>query len=99
MSGGTGPNPHRTDYDYDAMGNLKDEDVYDNQGVLRRAVDYACDINSRLDTLTSGGFTSDLTMDPVGNLTAVTDPSLATTQHSYYALNRPEQTTDALKGV
>ncbi len=87
------------DYDYDVMGNLVDEDTYDSGAVLERAMDYAYDLNNRLDTVTNGGFLSNLNIDSVGNLTNVVDPELASTTHSYDALNRLEQTIDALTGV
>ena len=90
---------NRIDYDYDAMGNLKDEDTYDPGNVLKRALDYAYDLNNRLDTVTNGGFITDLAIDLVGNLTNEVDPKLASTQHAYDALNRLDQTIDALTGV
>lgn len=90
---------NRIDYDYDAMGNLKDEDTYDPGSILKRALDYAYDLNNRLDTVTNGGFITDLTIDLVGNLSNEVDPKLASTQHAYDALNRLDQTIDALTGV
>lgn len=86
------------EYDYDAMGNLKDEDTYDPGSTLARALDYVYDLNNRLDTVSHGGFVTDLDFDDVGNLTDEVDPELATTQHTYDALNRLEQTLDALNG-
>ncbi len=90
---------NRVDYDYDAMGNVIDEDTYDSGSTLRRAMDYAYDLNNRLDTITNGGYLSDLSIDAVGNLVNVTDAELASTTHAYDALNRLDQTTDALTGV
>jgi len=90
---------NRIDYDYDAMGNLKDEDTYDPGNNLERALDYVYDINQRIDTVSAGGFVTDFTTDLVGNLTVEVDPALADTQHSYDALNRLEQSIDALSGV
>lgn len=87
------------DYDYDAMGNLEDEDTYNSGSTLKRAIDYAYDLNYHLESITNGGFETELTFDDVGNLTDVTDPELAYTQHSYDALNRLDQTIDALSGV
>ena len=90
---------NRIDYNYDAMGNLIDEDTYDQGSTLKRAIDYAYDLNNRLDAVTNGGFLTDLTIDLVGNLTNELDPSSAFTQHSYDALNRLDKTTDALTGI
>ena len=90
---------NRIEYGYDAMGNLTDEDSYDPGSVLKRAMDYAYDLNNRLDTVTNGGFSTDLTLDLVGNLTGETDPNTSVTQHTYDALNRLEQTVDALSGI
>ena len=90
---------NRIEYGYDAMGNLTDEDSYDPGSVLKRAMDYAYDLNNRLDTVTNGGFSTDLTLDLVGNLTGETDPNTNATQHTYDALNRLEQTIDALSGI
>ena len=87
------------EYDYDSMGNLIDEDTYDAGAVLEKAMDYAYDLNSRLDTVTDGGFLSNLTIDSVGNLTNTVDPESASTTHSYDALNRLEKTIDALTGT
>ncbi len=86
-------------YDYDSMGNVIDEDVTDPGSVLRRATDYAYDLNRQLDTITHGGYTTDVTIDLVGNLTNTVDPKLASTQNFYDALNRLDSTTDALLGV
>jgi len=85
-------------YDYDAMGNLEDEDTYDPLDTLSRANDYVSDLNNRLETVTNGGFDTDLVFDDVGNLTDVTEPDLTVTQHEYDALNRLEETLDALSG-
>jgi len=87
------------DYDHDAMGNVKDEDTYDPSNNLKRAVDYAYDVVERLDTITHGGHLTDLSFSVMGNLTSTNDPELATTSHSYDALNRLEQTIDALTGT
>ena len=87
------------EYNYDSMGNLIDEDTYDAGAVLKRAMDYAYDLNSRLDTVTEGGFLSDLTIDSIGNLTNTMDPESASTTHHYDALNRLDQTLDALTGT
>ena len=86
-------------YDYDAMGNLTDEDTYDPTNTLKQALDYAYDLNYRLDTVNHGGVTSDLAFDLVGNLRSETDPNTHTTQHTYDALNRLDTTIDALTGV
>lgn len=86
------------EYDYDAMGKLDDEDTYDPSDTLTRANDYVYDLNSRLETVTNGGFHTDLVFDDVGNLTDVTDPELASTEFSYDALNRLEEKLDALNG-
>ena len=86
------------EYDYDAMGNLKDEDIYDPGSTLARTLDYVYDLNNRLDTVSRGGFVTDLDFDDVGNLTDEEDPELAVTQHTYDALNRLKQTLDALSG-
>lgn len=85
-------------YDYDEMGNLKDEDTYDPLDTLTRANDYVYDLNNRLATVTNGGFDTDFIFDDVGNLTVLTDPELQDTAHSYDALNRLEETLDALGG-
>jgi len=90
---------NRVDYDYDEMGNVIDEDTYDAGSTLKRAMDYAYDLNNRLDTVTNGGYFSDLSIDAVGNLTNVIDAELASTTHTYDALNRIDQTIDALTGV
>ncbi len=90
---------NRVDYDYDAMGNLIDEDTYDAGSQLRSAMDYAYDLNNRLNTITNGGYLSGLNIDAVGNLVGVTDAELASTTHIYDALNRLDQTIDALTGV
>ena len=90
---------NRIEYDYDAMGNLTDEDSYDPGSVLKRTMDYAYDLNNRLDMVTNGGFSTDLTLDLVGNLTGETDPNTNATRHTYDALNRLEQTVDALSGI
>ncbi len=90
---------NKIEYDYDAMGNLTDEDSYDPGSVLKRTMDYAYDLNNRLDTVTNGGFSTDLTLDLVGNLTGETDPNTHATQHDYDPLNRLEQTVDALSGI
>lgn len=87
------------EYAYDARGNLKDEDTLDPSSALTRQVDYTYDIRDRLDTINNGGFVTDLTFDLLGNLTDETDPKLANTQHSYDALNRLDETLDALTGV
>ena len=86
-------------YDYDAMGNQTDEDVYDPADTLKRTLDFAYDINDRIDTVADGGFGPDLTFDLVGNLTAAADPNSNLTQHSYDALNRLDTTIDALSSV
>ncbi|MDH5215690.1 MAG: DUF6531 domain-containing protein, partial [Gammaproteobacteria bacterium] len=90
---------NRIDYDYDAMGNIKDEDTYDAGSTLKRAVDYVHDINNRLDAVSDGGFVTDFTLDLIGNLTNETDPKLAHTEHVYDALNRLERTIDSLSGL
>jgi len=90
---------NRIEYGYDGRGNRKDEDTYDPNGVLKRAVDYTFDAKDRIDTINNGGFTTDLVFDVLGNLTDEQDPKLATTRHSYDALGRLEQTIDALTGV
>ncbi len=90
---------NRIDYDYDAMGNVTDEDAYDPSNTLARALDNVYDLNSRLDTVSNGGFVTDLDFDVVGNLMRETDPKLASTQHSYDVLNRLDQTVDAMTGV
>jgi len=90
---------NRIDYDHDAMGNLIDEDTYDTGGQLKRAMDYAYDLNSRLDSITNGGNSSDLNIDAVGNLVGVIDAEQASTTHIYDALNRLDSTIDALTGV
>lgn len=86
-------------YEYDAMGNLIDEDTKDPTSTLKRALDYTYDLNYRLDTVSDGGFTTDLTYDLVGNLTAEQDPNTNTTQHIYDGLDRLSTTIDALTGV
>ena len=86
-------------YDYDAMGNLTDEDTYDPSSTLARTLNYAHDLNDRLDTVTNGGFTTDIATDLVGNLTAETDPNSNLTQHTYDVLNRLDTTIDALTGI
>ena len=90
---------NKIDYDYDAMGNLINEDVKDVSNVLERATSYVFDLNNRLDTITSGGHVTDVQVDDLGNLTNVVDPKFASTQHLYDALNRLDSTTDALLGV
>ena len=87
------------DYDYDAMGNLIVEDVKDSGNTIERATSYVFDLNNRLDSITAGGQLTDVAIDDLGNLTNVTDPNLASTQHLYDALNRLDQTTDALMGI
>jgi RHS repeat-associated protein len=89
---------NRIGYNYDARGNLKDEDTYDPGNVLKRQVDYTYDLNDRLDTINNGGFVTDLTFDMVGNLISEIDPTLAETEHSYDPHNRLDLTTDALTG-
>lgn len=86
-------------YDYDSMGNLIDEDVTDPASVLKRATEYTYDLNRQLDTITQGGFVTDVDIDLVGNLTNTVDPKLASTQNFYDALNRLDSTTDAMLGV
>ncbi len=86
-------------YGTDVMGDPLSEDTYDPAGNLSRAIQYTHDTNYRLDSVTSGGFTTDLAFDLVGNLTTETDPNNAVTQHLYDALNRLDTTTDALAGV
>jgi len=87
------------EYDYDVMGNLTDVDMYDPLDVLRRTLGYSYDINDQLDTMSSGGFLTDIAMDDVGNLTSSVDPRSASTQHVYDALNRLDSTLDALSGT
>jgi RHS repeat-associated protein len=89
----------RIEYDYDAMGNLKDVDTYDPGSTLKRALSYSYDLNNRLDSVTHGGFVTNLALDMVGNLTEEVDPKLATTHHAYDALNRMDETIDALSGI
>jgi YD repeat-containing protein len=89
---------NRIDYNYDARGNLKDEDTYDPGNVLKRQVDYTYDLNDRLDTINNGGFVTDLTFDMVGNLISEIDPTLAETEHSYDPHDRLDLTTGALTG-
>ena len=86
-------------YDYDAMGNLTDEDTKDPQNALKQSMDYVVDQNYRLESLTHGPVSTDLTYDLVGNLTQETDGNNAQTQYVYDALNRLDTTTDALSGV
>ena len=90
---------NRIDYTYDAMGNLTDEDTYDPLSTLKRSMDYAYDLNNRLDSVTDGNITADLNIDLVGNLTSDVDGNQRTTQHAYDALNRLATTTNALTGV
>lgn len=90
---------NRIEYDYDVMGNPMGIDTYDSVNALKRQVDYVYDLNSRLDSVSSGGFITDVVHDLVGNLTSVTDPALASTQYVYDALNRLDQTIDAMTGL
>lgn len=90
---------NRISYDYDVMGNRIVEDSYDPGNMLKRTMAYTYDLNERLDTITNGGFGTDLTYDAVGNLVNETNPRLAGTQHGYDALNRLDDTLDALGGV
>ncbi|MCH9693841.1 MAG: hypothetical protein K0U72_04970 [Gammaproteobacteria bacterium] len=90
---------NKIQYAYDAMGNLADEDTLDSGSALKRAVDYVYDINNRLDSITSGGFETDLSLDLVGNLTSETDPGDFVTAYVYDTLNRLDFSTDALSGV
>ena len=90
---------NKIQYTYDAMGNVTDQDTYDPTSTLKRSLDYAYDLNDRLDSVTSGSITTDLNLDLIGNLTSEVDGNQATTQHIYDALNRLDQTTDALNGV
>ena len=87
------------EYNYDAMGNLTDEDTRDPQSALRQSLDYVIDQNYRLDSATHGPVTTDLAYDLVGNLTEVTDGNSHTTQNDYDALSRLNTTTDAKLGV
>ena len=86
-------------YTYDAMGNQTGETRHDPGNQLRRSLAYTFDLNNRLDTITDGSVISDLSVDPLGNLTAETDANSATTQHVYDTLNRLDRTIDALTGV
>lgn len=90
---------NRISYSYDVMGELIGEDSFDPANNLQHAIAYTNDVNYRLDTIESGGFTTDLSFDLVGNRIEEIEPGNATTQHVYDALNRLQTTTDALTGV
>ena len=90
---------NRIDYNYDQMGNLQSEATFDPNNALKRSVDYTHDLNDRLDSVSDGGFSTDIGLDLLGNQTSEIDPNLAVTQHAYDALNRLAQTVDALSGT
>ncbi len=90
---------NKIEYGYDARGNRTSEEIVDPSGVLKRAVDYTYDLKNHVDTITSGGFTTDTLFDALGELAEVADANAATTEHSYDVLGRLTQTVDALLGV
>lgn len=90
---------NKIEYDYDEMGNLLSEETYDPSSVLTRALSYTRDLNYRLDLVSDGPITSDLGFDLVGNLTTEQDGNLNLTQHNYDALNRLDDTLNALSGI
>ncbi|MDX1404619.1 MAG: RHS repeat-associated core domain-containing protein [Woeseiaceae bacterium] len=89
---------NRIEYDYDSMGNQISEERFDPTNVLKRSIAQTYDLNNRIDTVTNGGFVTDLDFDDMGNLVSETDPRFARTQHNYDALNRLDDTIDALNG-
>lgn len=86
-------------YDYDAMGKMVSERIYDESDQLFRSMSYVRDLNGRVQSVSDGVNSSSVVLDDIGNLTQETNANLATTQYSYDALHRLTQSIDALSGT
>jgi RHS repeat-associated protein len=90
---------NRIEYAYDLRGNRTQENTYDPDGTLVRSVHNAYDLRNRLSEINAAGSITQLVSDAVGNLISKTDPNAnPPTTHDYNALNRLQQTVDALGG-
>jgi len=88
---------NKVTYTYDAKGNRTDELVYDPNGTLVSSTITAYDIRNHIESINNGGSVTQLINDAVGNLNTQTDPNAnPSTSHSFDALNRLNNTIDAL---
>jgi RHS repeat-associated protein len=90
---------NRIEYNYDLRGNRTDENTYDPDGTLVRSVHNDHDVRNHLSQINAAGSITQLVSDAVGNLISQTDPNAnPPATHDYDALNRLQQTMDALGG-
>ena len=88
---------NKIEYRYDAKGNRTDELIKDPDGTLVRSTITAYDMRNFVESINSAGSITQMINDAVGNTTSQTDPKgNPSTQHQYDALDRLQQTIDAL---
>ena len=76
-------------YTYDSEGNRISEEIYDQEGVLRKALHLEYDADNRLQrVLHPDGASEQNTYDEAGNLTTQTDPNGGHNQYAYDLLRR-----------
>lgn len=91
---------NKVTYNYDLKGNRTQEQVFDPDNTLVRAIDTAYDLRNRTASINAAGSLSQTLHDAIGNLVSQTDPkNNPPTTHQYDALNRIVQTLDALGGT
>ncbi len=85
------------EYTYDQKGNRIREDTKDPGGTLVRRVQTAYDLRNRIESIDAAGSLTQMIRDAVGNLIQETDPNFnPPTTHTYDALDRLDDTLDAL---
>jgi RHS repeat-associated protein len=79
----------RTEYRFDAAGNVITEEFWSRDAIHNElVVERVFDAYNRIDRITRGGITEDLDYNPDGTLAARTDGNLNTTRYSYDAFKR-----------
>ena len=88
---------NKIEYAYDAKGNRTQENTIDPDGTLSKTLHRDYDVRNFISSINADGSVTQIINDAVGNLTEITDPNLnPSTQNRYDALDRLQQTIDAL---